>query len=199
MLLHGLIKIMFTDEFKIILFKLFILQNFDYYSVLFITTNKINFQKLSKAFTKTAKSLLKIALRNQLLGSQSKLLDPLNISLLILRIFSHYCTFTFNIFTRNDVPSISRYFHKSQHVMSLRNHYSISKFRSNHKKFSISFIAAKLLNEFIHNLVISKTKISSFKILMLVNSYSYYDKLHNFLVIMRAISFLNPNFLIKNF
>jgi hypothetical protein len=151
---------------------------FDYCSVLFITTNKANFQKLSKAFMKSVKSLLKIDLRNQLLSTQSKLLEPFNISPLILRIFSHYCTFTFNIFTRNNVPSISRYLHESKHVMSLRNQYSITKFRSNHKKFSFSIIAAKLLNEFIHNLIVNKTKISSFKTLMFINSYSYYDKLH---------------------
>jgi hypothetical protein len=169
---------LFTEEFKIILFKLFILPIFDYCSVLFITTNRINYQKISKAFMKSVKSLLKIDLRNQLLSSQSKLLEPFNISPLILRIFSHYCTFTFNIFTRNNVPSISRYLHESQHIMSMRNHYSIIKFKSNHKKFSFSIIAAKLLNEFIHNLIISKTNISSFKTLMLVNSYSYYDKLH---------------------
>jgi hypothetical protein len=74
---------LFTDEFKIILFKLFILPIFDYCSVLFITTNKANFQKLSKAFMKSVKSLLKIDLSNQLLSSQSKLLEPFNISPLI--------------------------------------------------------------------------------------------------------------------
>jgi len=126
-ILPGLLYQSSIIQFKIILFKLFILPIIDYCSVLFITTNKINYQKLSKAFTKSAKSLLKIDLRNQMLSSQSKLLEPFNISFLILRIFSHYCTFTFNIFTRNKVPSISRYFHESQHVMSLRNQYSITK------------------------------------------------------------------------
>ncbi len=152
-------------------------QNNDFYSIkymdIMVTKDSLFIYSLSKAFMKSVKSLLKIDLSNQLLSSQSKLLERFNISPLILRIFSHYCTFTFN-----NVPSISRYLHESKHVISIRNHYSITKFRSNHKKFSFSIIAAKLLNEFIHNLIVNKTKISSFKTLMFINSYSYYDKLH---------------------
>ena len=171
---------LFTNDFKIILFKLFILPIFDYCSSLFITTKAVNFKKLSKSFSKASKALLHVDIYNQQLLNQLNLLKPVNVSPLILRLFIHYCIFTFKLFTNNNTPSIHQFFSKNQLSMTIRNHYSIKRFKTDQKKFSFSVIAAKLLNTFIHSSISNSTKLNSFITSVISLSYSYYDKLHIF-------------------
>ena len=171
---------LFTNDFKIILFKLFILPIFDYCSSLFITIKLENFRKLNKSYCKAVKALLHIDIYNQQLEKQICLLKVVNVSPLILRFFIHYCIFIFKLFTKNNTPSIHKFFNKNQCTMSIRNHYSINRFNTDYKKFSFSIIATKLLNEFINGFIVNTTKLDSFIKFIISSSYSFYDKLHVF-------------------
>ena len=161
---------LFTENFKPILFKLFIQSHFDYCSTLYIYfSNKNHILHLEKCFTKSiyliiGVKLAKLTLEDQYveLNDEKKNKKKTNFNILPLkhRILYHLCTFIFNIFKNNNETFVN-IFNAQKSKTSTREIFKVPFFKKRFKQFSFTTISIKLLNHFIF-LETQKT-LSSFK------------------------------------
>ena len=139
---------LFSTKFKEILFKSLVLTHFDYCSTIFISINQASLLKLEKCFTKALKQILWIRISHLNLEDQFKILKPFGILPLLLRLFRHYCLFTFSLI-KNGRSEFLLSKLKRLEGMSLRNPYQVQGFNLSVGKRTFSRVAPKLLNSFI--------------------------------------------------
>ena len=164
---------LFTDNFKPILFKLFIQSQFDYCSTLLIhQSNKSNKDRLVNCFNKSIKILLYINISNLTIEEQFYKLSKFNILPLSFRHFFRFCTFLFNTINNNNT-FINNEFNNNLSTSITRQTYTEVSFKKNFKKYSFIAISIKLLNLFIADNLRQKTTIQSFK---------KYLNLHHFII-----------------
>lgn len=143
----------FSLNFRPILFKLFILPNFDYCSTIFTHhSNKIYFDKLNKTFNKSIFKLTKINLFNKTLEEQYHLLKGVNILPLAHRNFFMFCNFIYNVISpkslqTNTKTKLAKKFQYNNNCT--RNLFSHPHFFTNFKLYSFITIATKILNKFL--------------------------------------------------
>jgi hypothetical protein len=163
---------LFPIEFKITLFKLFILSRFQYCSTLFIhLTNKTDINRIEKCFSKSLKKFLKIKIFNTTLESQTKILKPYNLIPLYYFLFNHLCSFIFSLYKNNTATILLNLFVKNN--LCLRNPFKIPKFKSKFKKYSFVTISTKILNLFLYkNIELSKSKFKEYMSVNLCNKFT---------------------------
>ena len=137
---------LFTDNFKPILFKLFIQPNFDYCSTLLMHISTITQRdKLNSCFIKSVKRLLKLKKLtiNTPIENQKIILEPYNILPLFYRQFFRYCTFVFNVLKNKNLFLNTCL--KDKTDRKTRSDFIIPVFKTNFKKLSFSVIAFAIL------------------------------------------------------
>jgi hypothetical protein len=169
---------LFEAEFKIILFKLFILPSYDYCSTLFFHfTSQTHSQRLVKSFSKNIFKFLKIQLftvnvnvKNKScnyvmdIDKQVKLLNDINIMPLKLRFLRNFIRFLNSNLTNLSTTFLMAYilsFKKDMpsRVYSFKFPYSNTK----HSKYSFSTISIKILNLFLFNYITKNDTKTKFK------------------------------------
>ena len=154
---------LFSDNFKPILFKIFILPHFDYCSTLVMhLSNAYYKERLNRCYIKSIKRLLKLShfSISSDLNSQYTILQNYNILPLFYRQFYRYCTFLFNVL-KNKNTILCTYFVKNNN--QTRSDFVLPKFNTVFKKYSFSVISCNLLNGFISNCFNDNLSIFSFK------------------------------------
>ena len=139
---------LFSAKFKEILFKSLVLIHFDYCSSLFISINQTSLSKLEKCFTKALKQVLWVRVSRLNQEEQFKILKPFGILPLFLRLFRHYCIFTFSLIKNGRSGFLLSKLKRLEGV-NLRNPYQVPGFNLTVGKHSFSRVAPKLLNSFI--------------------------------------------------
>lgn len=153
---------LFTNNFRPILFKLFIQSHFDYCSTLTTHfTNKIHPTSLNLCFERSIFRILKIKISKKPILEQYAILKKFRILPLQLRLFFRLNTFIFNVF-KNKNSVFFNIFNSYQSKRATRAHFITPPFLKQFKQYSFTSISCKLLNLFIYeNLQIDN--ISSFK------------------------------------
>jgi hypothetical protein len=139
---------LFSAKFKEILFKSLVLIHFDYCSSIFISINQTSLSKLEKCFTKALKQVLWVRVSRLNQEEQFKILKPFGILPLFLRLFRHYCIFTFSLIKNGRSEFLLSKLKRLEGV-NLRNPYQVPGFNLIVGKHSFSRVAPKLLNSFI--------------------------------------------------
>jgi hypothetical protein len=147
----GLLKkgsYLFTDKIKPTLFKLFIMNRFEYCGVTWLhSINQVCLDHLEKCFAKSILRFLRINIFSDKLTVKDKfiILSKFNILPLKYRLLFHYCTFLFNlIINKNIFFTNNENYAKNPH--NTRNRYVENKFKTNYGQFSFITISTKLLN-----------------------------------------------------
>jgi len=147
----GLLKkgsYLFTDKIKPTLFKLFIMNRFEYCGVTWLhSINQVCLDHLEKCFAKSILRFLRINIFSDKLTVKDKfiILSKFNILPLKYRLLFHYCTFLFNlIINKNIFFTNNENYAKNLH--NTRNRYVENKFKTNYGQFSFITISTKLLN-----------------------------------------------------
>ena len=113
---------MFSSNFRTILFKLFIMPNFEYCSTLFSHNgNNSILTKLYKAFSKSLKRILKINIDNMDIKSMYNFLFNYNILPLLTRQFYHYSSFI-HIVLKNDKLELNEMINNNKTSRVLRSY-----------------------------------------------------------------------------
>jgi hypothetical protein len=168
---------LFTENFKPILFKLFIQSHFDYCStVIMYQSNQSYKNRLITCFNRSIKRLLKINLSGLALSEQHDKLKKVNILPLLYRHFFRFCTFLFNTLKNNNT-FVSTSLNNNLSSSSTRNQYSELSFKKIFKQFSFISISIKLLNFFLY-IEFSKenSSISKFKKFLYSDIVYLYDR-----------------------
>ena len=124
---------MFSSNSRTIVFKIFIMPNFEYCSSLF-THNDHNsiLTKLNKAFAKSLKRLLKINIDNLDITSTYNLLIKYNILPLLIRQLYHFSSFLYIVLNNNKLE-LNEKINSNKTSRLLRSKYTLPYFRSNVK------------------------------------------------------------------
>ena len=119
---------MFSSNFRITLFKLFIMPNFEYCSTLFSHNgNNSILTKLEKAFSKSLKRILKINIDNLDTVAAYNLLSNFNIFPLLIRHFYHFSSFLF-IVLKNNKLELNEKINSNKSSRVLRSKYTLPNF-----------------------------------------------------------------------
>ena len=146
---------LFDMKFRGILFKLFIVPNFDYCSTLVVSTNSIMLQqhnlamvKLIKCFNRSLRVFISINLTSYFndLDEQIAILKAFNIKPLVLRLFVNYCCFVYNI-VKNKENMASNFKLNCSERTGNYTYGSIG----NWGTYSLVKIASNLLNRYLKN------------------------------------------------
>ena len=111
---------LFSPKFRIILFKLFILPNFDYCSTLLIQSSSLNMEKLRKCYKRNIKLFLKIDLSNQNVYEQFSSLSHLNVLPLSIRLLTRFTVLAHSILRTDHENELSSYLIKQGSSRQLR-------------------------------------------------------------------------------
>ena len=141
---------LFPDNFKSILFKLFIYPHFEYCSSLFFLTSKLNLIKLNKSFSKSIERFFNFSLDYTLpIQNQASFLSKFSLFPLNIRLFIHLSKLIYKIIKFKICTFLIPNFNNIAHL-NLRSNSRISKSNSHFGKYSFSNISIKLLNNFIN-------------------------------------------------
>ena len=172
---------MFSSNFRITLFKLFIMPNFEYCSTLFSHNgNNSILTKLEKAFSKSLKRILKINIDNLDTVAAYNILSNFNILPLLIRQFYHFSSFLF-IVLKNNKLELNEKINSNKSSRLLRSKYTLPNFRSNVKKFSFLTNAIKIVNIFPNDFFKNVTK-GQLKTKLKENILIFYNKTGNFFI-----------------
>jgi len=139
---------LFTENFKPILFKLFIQSQFDYCSSLIMHLDTTHRDKLAKCFAKSIHRVLKIKIFSLTLDEQYTKLLSIKILPLAFRQYFRFCTFLHGTIKNNN-SILANTIKANLSTTSTRNKYSELSCKKNFKKFSFVSISLKLLNIFV--------------------------------------------------
>lgn len=170
---------LFSPKFRIILFKLFILPNFDYCSTLLIQSSSLNMEKLRKCYKRNIKLFLKIDLSNQNVYEQFSSLSHLNVLPLSIRLLTRFTVLAHSILRTDHENELSSYLIKQGSSRQLRQAYIIPPCRTNLWKASFTNSVTKLLNAFLaKHLSLSRKKLNE---LLSSRTLEFYDKVKEIL------------------
>jgi hypothetical protein len=171
---------LFDMKFRGILFKLFIVPNFDYCSTLVASTNSIMLQqhnatmtKLVKCYNKSLRVFLSINVTPYFydLETQIAMLKVFNVKPLILRLFVNYCCFVWNVMKNNNNIASNLKFSCNERT----GNYTYGRIESKWGTYSLVKIASNLLNRFLKNhMELNKIQ---FKALINKNTFTFYNNL----------------------
>ena len=143
---------LFTDKIKPSLFKLFIMNRFEYCGAAILhLPNRKCLDRLEKSFSNSISRFLSIFITFNInyfqdIDSFSILKKKFNIFPLKYRLFFHFCTFLFNLCKSNNI------FYKNNFIRNSRNTRAVfmeNQFKTDFGKFSFTTIATKILNKFL--------------------------------------------------
>ena len=135
---------LFTDKFKPTLFKLFIMNRFEYCGSAFLhSINQQCLDRLEKCFAKSILRFLKMNIFSLTGKDEFTFLSKFNIFPLKYRLFFHFCTFLFNLFKNNNIFTTKDNNYKK--INALQGIFIVT----NYGKYSFLTISTKLLNSFI--------------------------------------------------
>ena len=138
---------LFTDKIKPTLFKLFVMNRFEYCGVALIhLTNRSIFSRLEKCFAKSILRLIKVNIFSFTGKDEFIFLSKFNIFPLKYRMFFHFCTFLFNL-CKNSNPFFINNFVKN--ISNTRRHFVENPFNTKYGQYSFITISTKVLNKFI--------------------------------------------------
>ena len=142
---------LFNFNFRITLFKLFIISKYDYCSTLFFHfQDALNEQRLDKNFSKSLKSYLNIKLSNLNISEQYDHLKSLRLMPLRLRFFQNLVFFLFSLIKSQHKNVLTRSIDSLKKIRTTRSYFNQPLFETNLYKFSFMSIAIRLLNSFIY-------------------------------------------------
>jgi len=143
---------LFNLNFRITLFKLFIISKYDYCSTLFFHFNDIqNENRLEKNFCKALKSYLNLKITGLSLNDQFEHLKTFRLLPLKLRFFQNFVYFVFSLVKTKNKNVLSTSFESLRKTRETRAFFNQPLFDTNLYKFSFLSIAIKLLNSFIYS------------------------------------------------
>jgi hypothetical protein len=159
---------LFNINFRITLFKLFIISKYDYCSTLFFHfQDALNEQRLDKNFRKSLKSYLNIKLSNLNISEQYSHLKSFRLTPLRLRFFQNFVFFLFSLIKCRHKNVLTQSIESLKKNRSTRSYFNQPVFESDLYKFSFMSISIRLLNSFIYSKiffpVISLSKKKYFK------------------------------------
>lgn len=168
----------FSCSFRCILFKLFILPNFDFCSSVFSVVNKTEIKRLESCFNRSLRQLIKAPVDRHNLRNFSYLLSPFKIVPLRIRLFQRYALLVFRVFSRSNIKSICDRIKRCDR--SLRNPFLQPDFLSSYGESSFSNVATKLLNKFVYSFIqrpspIARSSENELKRLLNSNIFYYFD------------------------
>ncbi len=166
---------LFNLNFRITLFKLFIISKYDYCSTLFFYFNDVqNENRLDRNFSKAVKSYLNVKIIGLNLTEQFEHLKAFRLLPLKLRFFQNFVFFVFSLVKTKHINVISSSIESFRKTRETRAFFNQPLFETNLYKFSFLSIAIKLLNSFIFSNVKNTETVfrSAFEkvILMLYNT-----------------------------
>jgi hypothetical protein len=142
---------LFNLNFRITLFKLFIISKFDYCSTLFFHfQDALNEQRLDKNFSKALKSYLNIKLYNLNISELYVHLKSFRLMPLRLRFFQNFVFFIFSLIKCRHKNALNQSIDSLKKNRTTRSHFNQPLFETNLYKFSVMSIAIRLLNSFIY-------------------------------------------------
>ena len=143
---------LFNLNFRITLFKLFIISKYDYCSTLFFHFNDIqNENRLEKNFCKALKSYLNLKITGLSLNDQFEHLKTFRLLPLKLRFFQNFVFFVFSLVKTKNENVLSTSLESLRKTRETRAFFNQPLFDTNLYKFSFLSIAIKLLNSFIYS------------------------------------------------
>ena len=142
-------RYLFPTDFKVTLFKLFVLPHFDYCSTLMISTSQSLLCKLEKCYYRAMKQIVNVKVSAEYdYAMQFNMLAHLNIQPPLVRMFKRYAQLVYNTVKFRSTPTLSeRVIRRADN--RLRNAYIEPSFKHKHGKHTFSRIAPKLLNSFL--------------------------------------------------
>ena len=140
----------FSEKFRITLFKLFIVPNFDYCSTTFFFISTTSQKRLEKCFTKSLKTLTKINLTNYDLNQQFLVLSKLNILPLPIRYFLRLCSLILTIFFNNKLELNNELLMHKKPNLARKYNFRIPSVIAPVYRNSFITTSLKILNEFLY-------------------------------------------------
>ena len=174
-------KFLFSHDFKIIVFKLFVLPVVDYCSTLYSMSC---LSKVERCFNKAVRLILGIKFSRCEISDvdyQVKIFKPFGIQPLKLRLFSHYCLFLSNIIKFKRAVSLIGFLNsiRASSAYNLRTKFITPNLRTELKRLSFISISSKLLNLFLYNNIIIKNFDTTFLTLNLLKLYNEFTSIIN--------------------
>ena len=167
---------LFSDKIKPTLFKLFIMNRFEYCGAAIMhLPNRTCLERLEKCF---AKSLLRLLKVNIFTFSDADafifLKKKFNILPLKYRLFFHFYTFLFNLCINNNIFFINNFNKNTRSTRSLP--FKEIPFKTDHGKYSFTTIATRVLNKCLAKHLLEFDSIAKFKTYLksnynLINDY----------------------------
>ena len=143
---------LFNINFRITLFKLFIISKYDYCSTLFFHfQDALNEQRLDKNFSKSLKSYLNIKLSNLNISEQYNHLKTFRLMPLRLRFFQNFVFFLFSLIKCRHKNVLTQSIESLKKNRTTRSYFNQPVFETNLYKFSFMSISIRLLNSFIYS------------------------------------------------
>jgi len=142
----------FNINFRITLFKLFIISKYDYCSTLFFHfQDALNEQRLDKNFRKSLKSYLNIKLSNLNISEQYSHLKSFRLTPLRLRFFQNFVFFLFSLIKCRHKNVLTQSIESLKKNRTTRSYFNQPVFETDLYKFSFMSISIRLLNSFIYS------------------------------------------------
>ena len=168
-------------DFKIIVFKLFVLPVVDYCSTLYSMSC---LSKVERCFNKAVRLILGIKFSRCEISDvdyQVKIFKSFGIQPLKLRLFSHYCLFLSNIIKFKRAVSLIGFLNsiRASSAYNLRTKFITPNLRTELKRLSFISISSKLLNLFLYNNIIIKNFDTTFLTLNLLKLYNEFTSIIN--------------------
>lgn len=180
---------LFTDNFKHIIFKLFIQTYFDYCStlIIYLSTKKDNV-KLEKTFYRAVNSILQVNLLNSTDEERFSALGRFNLLPLSYRKIYYFSNFLYKLLSlTNSKLYIKLIKLKKDNTINTRNVFSQPNFYTYFYKYSFTKVSIEFLNSFLMQYIdkytknIDKRKNLSLKKFFISNANSLATKISNFI------------------
>ena len=132
---------LFTNKIKPTLFKLFIMNRFEYCGSAWLhSINQQCLDRLEKCFAKSILRFLKMNIFSLTGKDEFTFLSKFNIFPLKYRLFFHFCTFLFNLTKNKNIFFLNNF---KTNPISTRNKYLENSFKTNYGKYSFTTISKK--------------------------------------------------------